>query len=120
MAIPTTGDGVGLDPSAPKNRPSPNAKIPPSLATNQYPRPEGDEAMPTTGRLRRWPRIDPCARASPNARTLPVVVASQKPLPLGVEAIATVHSPGAAVGRTTLVRADAPKPATVPCWVTNQ
>src|SRR5207248_7584110 len=40
-AIPTTGWLSRCPPTEPRNRAAPNAKMPPSLATSQYPSPAG-------------------------------------------------------------------------------
>jgi len=67
----TIGLAGGLDPSDPSKAASPNAKIPPSDATSQYPRPSWVGAMPTIGSLRWWEPIDPSKDASPNAKIPP-------------------------------------------------
>jgi hypothetical protein len=51
--------------------------MPPSVATIQYPRPDGVPAMPTTGLFNGIPAMEPWPPASPNGKTAPVAVASQ-------------------------------------------
>jgi hypothetical protein len=43
--MPTTGWFNRIAPVEPKKRASPKVKTPPSLATNQYPFPEGDPTI---------------------------------------------------------------------------
>jgi hypothetical protein len=58
-AIPTMGLFRWIDPVEPRKTASPKAKMPPSDATSQYPKPVGVRAIPTIGWLRRVDPVDP-------------------------------------------------------------
>ena len=55
----------------PRKGASPNVKMPPSVATCQYPRPDRVAAMPTTGRFSRTLPMEPRKGASPNVKIPP-------------------------------------------------
>ena len=57
--MPTIGFCSGRPPVEPKKGALPNAKIPPSDATSQYPLPSNVDAIPTIGLLSRRPPVDP-------------------------------------------------------------
>jgi len=75
--MPTTGRLRWRPPIDPWKAASPKAKIPPSLATSQYPRPSAVGARSTTGASRRRPPIDPKNRASPKVKMPPSAATSQ-------------------------------------------
>ena len=82
---------VGDDPPCePKNPASPKLKIPPSDATNQYPRPDGVAAIPTIGRFNGIAPIEPKNPASPKLKIPPSDATNQYPRPDGVAAIPTI------------------------------
>ena len=64
-------------PVEPRNAASPKAKIPPSDATNHYPRPDGDAAIPTIGWFNRIAPVDPKKAASPNEKIPPSAATNQ-------------------------------------------
>src|SRR5262249_17912123 len=59
------------------SRRTPTPNTPPPAAANQYPRPDGEAAIPTIGAASERPRSEPRCRASPNAVTPPVGSAIQ-------------------------------------------
>ena len=61
----------------PTNAASPNAKMPPSLATSQYPPPSDVAAMPTIGALRWSPPVEPSKAALPKAKMPPSEATAQ-------------------------------------------
>ena len=77
VVMPTIGDTRCMLPVEPWNVASPNAKMPPSDATDQYPLPDGVAAIPTIGRLRCLPPIEPWNFASPNEKMPPSDATSQ-------------------------------------------
>ncbi len=58
-AMPTTGVAGGLVPVEPWKSASPKPKMPPSDATNQYPRASAVGAIPFTGLLRAMAPVEP-------------------------------------------------------------
>ena len=64
-------------PVDPKNSASPKLKMPPSVATSQYPLPDGVAAMPTIGWFRRMSPVDPKNSASPKVKIPPSLATSQ-------------------------------------------
>src|SRR5581483_6782510 len=79
-----------MAPVEPKKAASPNEKIPPSRATNQYPRPDGVAAIPTIGWFNRTAPVEPKNPASPNEKIPPSRATNQYPRPDGVAAIPTI------------------------------
>jgi hypothetical protein len=63
--------------------------MPPSEATNQYPRPERVDAIPTIGAFKRIAPVEPKNRASPKLNMPPSEATNQYPRPDGVAATAT-------------------------------
>src|SRR5947208_1720495 len=84
--MPTMGWFKRIEPVEPENCASPNEKMPPSLATIQYPRPDGVAAIPTTGLLRRMPPVEPENGASPNEKIPPSEATTHAPSPDAVDA----------------------------------
>src|SRR5688572_4132062 len=77
--MPTIGLFNRSDPVEPKKRAPPKEKMPPSLATSQYPGAgPGTAAPPTTGRLGIWFNW-PEKRVEPKPRTAPLTSASRYP-----------------------------------------
>ena len=77
--MPTIGLLSTIAPVDPKNCASPNAKMPPSEATSQYPSPSGVGAMPTIGLLSAIPPVEPQNCAAPKEKTPPSEATSQYP-----------------------------------------
>ena len=75
------GELSGLAPSDPLKVASPKAKMPPSDATIQYPRPSWVGAMPTMGSFRWLPPMEPSKDASPKAKSS---VTGYEPVPAPV------------------------------------
>ena len=59
-AMPTIGWLRRMPPVDPRKRASPKLKMPPSVATSQYPLPDGVAAMSTTARFNTMRAADPC------------------------------------------------------------
>src|SRR5581483_9921716 len=85
-----TTPAVTLPAPEPWNTASPKANTPPSAATNQYPRPDGAAAMPTTAWFSSRPPKDPANTASPKANTPPSDAATHAPCPVAVAAAPTM------------------------------
>src|SRR6267378_3570605 len=79
--MPTMGLLRRIDPVDPKNLASPKAKIPPSVATSQYPLPSGVPAIPTMGLFRFIDPVEPKNLALPKLKIPPSEATSQYPLP---------------------------------------
>ena len=58
-------------PAEPRNVAEPNEKIPPSSATNRYPRPSAAASIPTIGRFSAMLPVEPKNPASPKAKIPP-------------------------------------------------
>jgi hypothetical protein len=69
--MPTIGRLSRMLPVEPKNRAEPNVKMPPSLATSQYPSGKGVASMPTIGEFSRMSPVEPKNWASPNVNMPP-------------------------------------------------
>src|SRR6267378_7344474 len=79
--MPTMGLLRWIDPVEPKNVALPKAKIPPSVATSQYPLPSGVPAMPTIGLFSLIDPVEPRNVALPKLKIPPSEATSQYPLP---------------------------------------
>jgi hypothetical protein len=76
-AIPTTGRFSVIAPVEPWKAASPKAKMPPSVATSQYPLPDGVDAIPTTGLFSVMAPVEPWKWASPKEKIPPSAATSQ-------------------------------------------
>src|SRR5947199_2784296 len=79
--MPTMGLLRRIDPVEPKNLALPKVKIPPSVATSQYPLPSGVDAIPTIGLLSLIDPAEPKNLALPKLKMPPSEATSQYPLP---------------------------------------
>ena len=79
--MPTMGLLRRIDPVEPKNLALPKVKIPPSVATSQYPLPSGVDAIPTIGLLSLIDPAEPKNLALPKLKIPPSEATSQYPLP---------------------------------------
>src|SRR2546429_9711273 len=79
--MPTMGLLRRIDPVEPKNLALPKAKIPPSVATSQYPLPSAVPAMPTMGLFNLIDPVEPKNLALPKLKIPPSEATSQYPLP---------------------------------------
>src|SRR6266550_7403371 len=79
--MPTMGLLRRIDPVEPKNLALPKAKIPPSVATSQYPLPSAVPAMPTMGLFNLIDPVEPRNLALPKLKIPPSEATSQYPLP---------------------------------------
>src|SRR3954467_11038953 len=108
-----------MPPVDPKNGAS-EAKMPPSVATSQYPAPDGVDAMPTTGLLRRLPPVDPWKTALPNEKMPPSLPRSQYPCNPPVGCSSTLNQsdlrPSLDWNVAPLTVTDAADPVTLTVW----